>query len=146
MTETTKPSGRWLGPGVAGIGSASFLADLGHEIPTALLPSLLTITLGAPAAALGTIEGLADGLAGAARLGGGALADDPTRRRTIAVGGYTTTAILSSLLGAATAVWQVGILRAGACRVSSSPWWARRPRAAWFDRPRATRRQARRLA
>jgi hypothetical protein len=47
MTETTKPSERWLGPGVAGIGTASFLADVGHEIPTALLPNLLTATLGA---------------------------------------------------------------------------------------------------
>src|SRR5688572_102967 len=82
----------WLTPGVKGIGSASLLADLGHEVPTALLPSLLTSTLGAPAAALGLIEGVSDGLAGAARLGGGALADDPARRRTIAVGGYTTTA------------------------------------------------------
>jgi hypothetical protein len=69
---------RWLGPGVAGIGTASFLADVGHEIPTALLPSLLTATLGAPASALGLIEGISDGLAGAARLAGGALADDPT--------------------------------------------------------------------
>jgi hypothetical protein len=43
------------------------LADLGHEIPTALLPSFLTSTLGAPTAALGVIEGVADGLAGAAR-------------------------------------------------------------------------------
>jgi len=105
---------RWLGPGVAGIGAASFLADVGHEIPTVLLPSLLTSTLGAPAAALGLIEGVADGLAGAARLAGGALADDPGRRRTLAVGGYATTAVLSGLLGAATTVWQVGILRAGA--------------------------------
>ena len=45
--------------------------------PDALLPSLLTSTLGAPAAALGLIEGISDGLAGAARLAGGALADDP---------------------------------------------------------------------
>jgi MFS family permease len=30
------------------------------------------------------------------------------------VGGYITTAVLSSLIGAATAVWQVGVLRAGA--------------------------------
>ena len=104
----------WLGPGVAGIGSASFLADVGHEIPTALLPNLLTTTLGAPAAALGLIEGIADGLAGVARLAGGAIADDRQRRRTVAVGGYTTTAVLSSLIGAATAVWQVGVLRAGA--------------------------------
>jgi MFS family permease len=60
------------------------------------------------------IEGVADGLAGAARLGGGALADDPGRRRAVAVGGYTSTAILSGLIGGATAVWQVGVLRAGA--------------------------------
>jgi len=45
---------RWLTPGVRGIGAASLLADIGHEVPTSLLPSLLTSTLGAPAAALGT--------------------------------------------------------------------------------------------
>jgi MFS family permease len=109
------PVGRdWFGPGVAGIGCASLLADVGHEVPTALLPSLLTSTLGAPASALGLIEGVSDGLAGLARFGGGALADDPGRRRAIAVGGYTTTAVLSSVTGAATSAWQVGVLRAGA--------------------------------
>jgi hypothetical protein len=49
---TTKASERWLTPGVRGIGTASLLSDAGHEIPTALLPNLLTTTLGAPAAAL----------------------------------------------------------------------------------------------
>jgi MFS family permease len=110
----TTPRERWLSPGVAGIGTASLLSDAGHEIPTALLPSLLSATLGAPAAALGLIEGIADGLAGIARLAGGAIADDPQRRRAQAVAGYTTTAVLSSLIGAATTVWQVGVLRAGA--------------------------------
>jgi MFS family permease len=105
---------QWMTPGVAGIGSASLLADVGHEIPTALLPSLLTSTLGAPASALGVIEGVSDALAGAARFGGGALADEPERRRAVAVGGYTTTAVLSAGIGAATGVWQVAILRAGA--------------------------------
>ena len=115
MTEpTAETSERWLTPGVRGIGAASFLADVGHEIPTALLPNLLTVTLGAPAAALGLIEGVSDGLAGAARLAGGAIADDPQRRRAQAVAGYTPTAVLSSLIGAATAVWQVAVLRAGA--------------------------------
>jgi MFS family permease len=109
---------RWLTPGVRGIGGASLLSDAGHEIPTSLLPSLLTATLGAPAAALGIIEGVADGLAGAARFGGGALADDPQRRRAIAVGGYGTTAVLSCLIGVAGSVWQVAILRSGA-------WFAR---------------------
>jgi MFS family permease len=104
----------WLTPGVRGIGAASLLADAGHEIPTALLPGFLTTTLGASAATLGVIEGVSDGLAGAARLGGGALADDPQRRRATAVGGYTATAVMSGLIGAATSAWQVGLLRAGA--------------------------------
>lgn len=104
----------WLTPGVAGIGGASLLSDLGHEVPTSLLPSLLTATLGAPAAVLGLIEGVADGLAGVCRLGGGALADDPARRRSAALGGYTAVAVLSGLIGTATSAWQVGLLRAGA--------------------------------
>jgi hypothetical protein len=45
-------SERWLTSGVAGIGAANLLADVGHEILTALLPSLLTATFRAPAAAL----------------------------------------------------------------------------------------------
>ena len=104
----------WLTPGVAGIGGASFLADVGHEIPTALLPSLLTSTLAAPASTLGVIEGVSDALAGVARLGGGALADDPQRRRSVAVGGYATTAVLSAGIGVCTTPLQVGVLRAGA--------------------------------
>ena len=89
------------------------LSDLGHEVPTALLPRFIT-SLGGSAAVLGVIEGIADGLAGLARLGGGALADDPSRRRATAVGGYTSVAVLSGLIGAATSLWQVAVLRAGA--------------------------------
>lgn len=107
-------AGAWLTPGVRGIGLASFLSDLGHEVPTALLPSFLSSVLGAPAAALGLIEGIADALSGIAKLGGGALADDPARRRGIAVGGYTATAVLSAGIGLANSTLMVGILRAGA--------------------------------
>jgi len=103
----------WLTPGVRGIGAASLLSDLGHEVPTALLPRFIT-SLGGSAAILGVIEGIADGLAGLARLGGGALADDPARRRATAVGGYTSVAVLSGLIGAATSLWQVAVLRTAA--------------------------------
>jgi hypothetical protein len=47
-------------------------------VPTVLMASLVTGTLGAPAAALGLIEGISDALAGAGRLVGGPLADDGT--------------------------------------------------------------------
>jgi MFS family permease len=50
---------------------------------------------------LGLIEGIADACTGVARFGGGALADDPERRRRSASGGYTATAVLSSLIGPA---------------------------------------------
>src|SRR4051794_28849293 len=101
----------WLTRGVAAIGGASFLDDVGQEVPTALLPAFLTSTLAAPAAALGLIEGIAEGVAGVARLAGGALADDPQRRRATAVGGYAGAAVLNALIGVTTAAWQVGVLR-----------------------------------
>lgn len=112
--ETREQTPSWLTKGVWGIGLASFLADVGHEVPTALFASLVTITLGAPAAALGLIEGLAEGLAGLARFVGGTLSDDPRRRRSVALGGYLSTAALASLIGAAVAVWQVALLRMAA--------------------------------
>src|ERR1700735_3469289 len=52
---------RWLTRGVFGIGLASLCSDWGHEIGTSLLPILLA-GLGAPAYALGIIEGVADGV------------------------------------------------------------------------------------
>jgi hypothetical protein len=60
----------WLAPGVGGIGSASFLADVGYQVPTALMASFVTATLGTSAAALGLVEGISDGLAGAGRFVG----------------------------------------------------------------------------
>ena len=107
---------------------SSFLADLGHEVPTALLPSLLTVTLHAPASALGLIEGISDAAAGVARLAGGS-AGSMTRPQAPSRGcGYTTTAWWSAAIGAAAAPWQAGILRAGA-------WAARGLRVPGVQRP-----------
>ena len=61
-----------------------------------------------------------------------------TCRRTVAVGGYTTTAVLASLTAAATSVWQVGVLRAGA-------WTARGLRVPVPQRPARRRRPPQRL-
>jgi hypothetical protein len=46
-------------PSVRGIGAASLLSDLGHEVPTALLPRFVS-SVGGSAAVLGVIEGIAD--------------------------------------------------------------------------------------
>lgn len=104
--------GRWLSPGVGGVGLASFFSDAGHEIATSTLPAFLTGVLHGSASALGLIEGLSDALIGVAKLIGGPLANDPRRRGRIAGGGYLATALATGAIGLATAVWQVGILRA----------------------------------
>ncbi|MHB8245987.1 MAG: MFS transporter [Acidimicrobiales bacterium] len=103
---------KWLTPGVVSVGAASFFSDSGHEIATALLPSFLVSVLHSTAGALGVIEGLSDALMGVMKLVGGPLANDASRRRRLATGGYLGTAIATGALGLATAVWQVGILRA----------------------------------
>ncbi len=71
---------RWLTPGVASVGAASFFSDAGHEIVTSVLPSFVTSVLGGSAAALGVIEGVSDALTGATKVIGGPLANDPARR------------------------------------------------------------------
>src|SRR5271154_6422609 len=84
--------GRWLTPGVLGIGLASLLSDWGHEAATAILPAFLA-SMGAPAYALGVIEGVSDGLSSFAKLAGGWIADRPHLRKPVGVAGYFATAI-----------------------------------------------------
>jgi MFS family permease len=77
----------WLNSTVLGIGLASFFSDLSHETVTSLLPGLLA-TLGVAAAALGTIEGVADGLSSVAKLYGGWWTDRLHRRKPLCAAGY----------------------------------------------------------
>ena len=101
----------WLSPGVAGVSAASLFSDAGHEMVTALVPTLLASTLHSGPAALGAIDGVADALTGLTKLAGGPLANDPVRRTKLASGGYLGTAVATAAIGFATAVWQVAILR-----------------------------------
>src|SRR5580693_8363881 len=86
------PSKRWLTRGVLGIGLASLFSDWGHEAATAILPAFLA-TLGAPAYALGVIEGVSDGLSSFAKLAGGWIADRPKWRKPTGVFGYMATGV-----------------------------------------------------
>jgi MFS family permease len=104
----------WLNRGVASVGLASFFSDSGHEIATAILPSFVVSTLRGSAGTLGLIEGLSDALTGIAKLIGGPLANDTTRRRQLATGGYLVTAAATGAIGLATTIWQAGLLRATA--------------------------------
>lgn len=82
---------RWLTAGVLGIGLASLFSDWGHEAASSLLPAFLA-SLGAPAVALGIIEGISDGLASFAKLAGGWIADRPACRKPNGIVGYSATA------------------------------------------------------
>jgi MFS family permease len=85
-------SKRWLTRGVLGIGLASLFSDWGHEAATAILPAFLA-SLGAPAYALGIIEGVSDGLSSFAKLAGGWIADRPALRKPVGIIGYLATGL-----------------------------------------------------
>lgn len=91
-TVSSQQPQRWLTRGVLGIGLASLFSDWGHEAATAILPAFL-VTLGAPAFALGIIEGVADGLSSFSKLAGGWIADRPEWRKPTGIVGYCTTAV-----------------------------------------------------
>lgn len=79
----------------------SFLTDASTETLTGLLPFFLAGTLGAPPAAIGLIEGVADATASLVKLMSGRLSDLWRRRKPLAVAGYgLSTAAKALLLGA----------------------------------------------
>ncbi len=82
---------RWVNSTIIGIGAASLFSDIGHEMATAALPTLLA-TIGASSAALGLIEGAADGLSCFAKLYSGLNTDRMAKRKPLAVIGYFLTA------------------------------------------------------
>jgi MFS family permease len=91
-TAPAHQSKRWLTRGVLGIGLASLFSDWGHEAATSILPAFLA-SLGAPAFALGIIEGVSDGFSSFAKLAGGWIADRPALRKPTGIIGYLATGI-----------------------------------------------------
>ncbi len=98
--ETPAPA-HWLTRDVWGMSLASFFSDLGHEMATAILP-LFLISIGAPPAALGAIEGIADALSSFVKLGAGWVSDKVGRRKPIAVTGYLLTGLTTGAFALAT--------------------------------------------
>jgi MFS family permease len=95
-----KPHPGWLNRNVAGMALASFFSDAGHEAATAILP-LFLISIGAPAAALGIIEGMADAVSSFVKLASGWFSDRIGRRKPIAVTGYLLTGFSTGLFALA---------------------------------------------
>jgi len=88
----------WLNRNVVGLAINRFLSDFGHEAATSVLPLFLA-AIGAPAFALGVIEGVADALSSFAKLFGGWLGDRVERRKPWAAAGYLLTGLTTGLYG-----------------------------------------------
>ncbi len=101
----------WLNRSVVGMTLASFFSDFGHEVATAILPLFLA-AIGAPAAALGTIEGVADAVSSFVKLISGWLSDRMVRRKPLAVTGYLLTGLTTGLFALAYTWPQVLVARA----------------------------------
>lgn len=86
------------------LGAVSLLTDISSEMVYPLVPLFLTSVLGAPLAAVGLIEGMAEGAASLLRTASGWLSDRLRRRRPLIVVGYALSAVAKPLL-AATQVW-----------------------------------------
>jgi MFS family permease len=120
-----RPRAEWLNRSTVGVALASLFSDVSHELGTAVLPAVL-LALGAGPAALGWIEGSADGLSALAKLWGGVMTDRVTRKKPLASIGYLVTAVGVAAIALCTSWTQVL-----ACRVAA--WIARGSRSAPRD-------------
>ena len=97
----------WLNRNILGMGLASLFSDWNHEMATAILPLFLSSVLGAPAFALGLIEGVADGISTLFQIWSGWYSDRIGKRKGLAVLGYAITAASKATFALATSWWHV---------------------------------------
>ncbi|MCW2598399.1 MAG: Multidrug resistance protein MdtH [Frankiales bacterium] len=102
---TTASDRAWLTPNLRTLSAVSLLQDAASEMLYPVLPIFLTVTLGAPAAVVGVVEGAAEGVAAVTRLLAGRLSDRFGRKPLIALG-YGLAAA-GKLLIAVAVVWPV---------------------------------------
>src|SRR5207249_960480 len=113
IAEATAPAPvRWLNRNVLGIGLADLASDANYEMVLAVLPLFITAGLGAPALAVGLVEGVADGSSAAVKVWSGWYSDRIAWRKSLAAGGYGATGFGFALLLAVASWPQVLLARA----------------------------------
>ena len=83
------------------LGLVSLATDVASEMLYPLIPIFLTVTLGAPVAFLGVIEGIAEGTASLMKVGSGWYSDRLALRRPLVAAGYGLSAVGKLLLATA---------------------------------------------
>jgi MFS family permease len=107
LSEQRPIAGKWLNRNILGMGLASLFSDMNHEMASAILPIFLSSVLGAPAFALGVIEGVADGVSTLFELWSGWYSDRIGKRKGLAALGYLVTAFSKATFALATNWWHV---------------------------------------
>jgi len=98
---------------VIGIVVATFFSDVAHEMVTAVLPMYLT-SIGLGAASLGAIEGFADFVFSASKLGGGVLGHRVHAKRPLVALGYFVTMVGTASMGLVRSAAALASLRGAA--------------------------------
>jgi MFS family permease len=93
------------------LGIVSLFTDLSSEMIYPLLPFFLTTTLGAGAAFIGVVEGVAETTASLLKLASGWFSDRVGRRKPLVVVGYGIAGFARPWIALATAPWHVLALR-----------------------------------
>jgi MFS family permease len=99
-----------LSPVVRATGFVSFFTDMGSEIIYPILPMFLA-QLGATRAAIGAIEGLAEGVPALIKLFSGVISDRVRNRKWLILAGYTLSTIFKPLIALSRASGQVLVFR-----------------------------------
>ena len=111
MPEQPEQARHVLRGNVFWLGMVSFFNDFASEIIYPLLPVFLKSVLGAGAAALGAIEGVAETTASVLKFFSGYISDRLGRRKPIFVMGYACSNLVRPLIGLAASWWCVLAVR-----------------------------------
>jgi MFS family permease len=123
----------WLTPNLKTLSGVSLMQDAASELLYPVMPIFLTVTLGAPAAVVGAVEGFAEGVAALTKLVAGRLSDRMRKKPLIALG-YGLAALGKLLVAVATA-WPVVLLGRGVDRVGKGIRGAPRDALLMVDAP-----------
>lgn len=102
----------WLTRTVLVLGGISLFTDVASEMVYPLLPIFLTQVLGAPAIAVGLVEGVAEAVSSALKVWSGRRSDAAGRRRALVASGYALSSVVRPLMALAMAWPHVIVLRA----------------------------------
>ncbi len=100
-TKANESAARRIPAGVWILGFVSLLMDISSEMIHSLLPLFLLTALGAPALAIGVIEGLGESTALVVKIFSGSLSDYLGKRKGLAVSGYLLGALSKPLFALA---------------------------------------------